>query len=743
MRTYDVDAEVGESKYNEIFGQSYEEVANEMGLELGGGPGCELVQVDPQNCQPGGSDDDDDEDEVARWAYSDEDEIDGRTYLIRMIDKRDEEIRKLYDQLEHVKRKLRRWKNATQDLREEKDQREAEEDERRWRSGRYLRIYGEHQLALRRNCGHAATRTLAQILTEFLSHPETNQLLDKNAITRCERRLDAVIRVRDLEWCSEALDEVEKYAQEVCAESSKDVPMLIWCLTRHKMDTTNSELVHGEKAQVVKSFMRTCRGKSRKIQADMCQIRGSKWEDAYLSLKQQVMQCGFLGWDEAVSSRCSLPDCLPETMQSLHCTFICSDAAGDVTACSKLVVQEAAQENPVSASDVGLALPEELGSSSPSSSSAESRTRARESAPQGARNGRTCAFLECCKKHQNQLSQKKQNVTATGKAHTNSFIRVCNVNRSKGGTRRVRDAVSKLPSEGPKAVTPEEREKLMKILSKAIVKPMRGRWGSFHPARQRLVDVVQATSHKKVLADLFRMAFHKMLSDAQEYAEEDAIAQQQPIQEEEDYSRILRTKARNAVYDLESDEFYAKLIISQRCCDELEHQLNWMLKQKEDDGSSVNHVIKLASGHSRGHVEAMLRMLDFRLPEWRVLDDFIGGPVSLEDAHTSILKHIMIGTSEQHRRFVLHYEDWPFPLVEILNAPEDWSAPSPRRADICKKALDCCRVCLGPGTAALVDALTPFFELCAASGGVLVEEVGDFFQWFFRVPIRDGRRGGG
>jgi len=251
---------------------------------------------------------------------------------------------------------------------------------------------------------------------------------------------------------------------------------------------------------------------------------------------------------------------------------------------------------------------------------------------------------------------------------------------------------------------------------------------------------MQATHDPKILCIIFKYAFDKTLREAFQRLDLDS-APAGPVQEEDDYAGRLRVRALAGVRDLEGDEWYVDLVVSARCCEELEHNLNWQLKQQEPDGSWVNHVRCFAGGISRVFAERTFGKLNFEDSGWRVLDDFIEprGTVPETEVQNFILKHCLLVNSEMWRRFIMHYQQWPFKFVALINDPTPAHEPSAVRARICQEALDCCRLCMGTACTELVNALAPFLRWCVRHGGRIAEDVLEFFGHFFsEFPFHTG-----
>ena len=97
---------------------------------------------------------------------------------------------------------------------------------------------------------------------------------------------------------------------------------------------------------------------------------------------------------------------------------------------------------------------------------------------------------------------------ASGEEHVNKVIRVCNTMRAKGSNRQLLKAVSSLGEDAP--VTQDERAVIKKLLKRRILKPMRGRWGSFHKPRGTLIAVAMSCrADRFVLATLMKSGFKK------------------------------------------------------------------------------------------------------------------------------------------------------------------------------------------------------------------------------------------
>ena len=120
------------------------------------------------------------------------------------------------------------------------------------------------------------------------------------------------------------------------------------------------------------------------------------------------------------------------------------------------------------------------------------------------KNDDTGIFWLPCGCHQVQLGYRKEQVQGSGDDITTDTSRICNVMRARGNSRKLREYVPNLK------IPEEEKEELAKVMKRAIQKPQKGRWCSFHQPGKRLLAM------KKYISPLIRGALGPTLREAEE-----------------------------------------------------------------------------------------------------------------------------------------------------------------------------------------------------------------------------------
>jgi hypothetical protein len=337
------------------------------------------------------------------------------------------------------------------------------------------------------------------------------------------------------------------------------------------------------------------------------------------------------------------------------------------------------------------------------------------------------ALSKCCDKHQVQLAYRKEMIAGTGEENATDLARATNLFRSKGTPRKIRGAVPVLRARGHD-VDEEEEAALHQLLDKIPQKPVKGRWASFEQAERMFIAL------RKWLYLLFFYGLSGLLAEAEEKkADDDKPA---PIQEEEDYGKQLRIKARRVLYILKLPSFWVRLIVGYTTRVPLTRFLYWLQDAK------IHHVLELSRGAALRYMKLALDLCVFG-EQWADLLDYIGeegGKVPVEEAHRLILGSALIVAADIWRRFVLLYQQYPYRLMPLLTAAEELGEESETRRAAAADFLNFCGACLDPGARALRELLRPWLEHCVRSGGKLAEDVFRFLHDLFGELPNDTQR---
>jgi hypothetical protein len=331
----------------------------------------------------------------------------------------------------------------------------------------------------------------------------------------------------------------------------------------------------------------------------------------------------------------------------------------------------------------------------------------------------TVGFHIVCKKHQVALVAKKESLKCC-KEHVGSFQRACNVWRLH--SRKMKKAAATLPG-----VDDAQRAQLERVVARAMCKPMKGRWGSFGPGRRKCIrvsEVAGSRGERFLLARIFVRAMGGLLDEAYEKAEEDEEGKTAIQDEEEEFRRSLRIRARYVVEDIETDRWWAQMICNENGAAECDHALNYLQARVHQDGTEINHCRGLARGTWKIFGDRTLVGMNFQNSVWRPLDQFLDNPegVTRAEAFSMIVNHHVLVAAEFARRFK-EFGEWPFYMAHYLDCAEDFTEPSEARCAVAQAMLGACKGCMPQGCMVLIEALTPLLEECVRSGGIVDVEL--------------------